>query len=310
MDILARVERLERQNRFLKWGAVVALAVVPIGLLAGARTSGRRTVEAEAFVVRDAQEAKPLGSLSLDLDRLKTWGTKVYTYEASRPGSSEKTIMGRVTLTTEVTGDLVVLKDRMEISFRGEKLSLDLTHRCKRDNYLSPVRIESKGEGDDEFGTFVVTVDGEKATVHSEGREREMELPNRVVTWSAFFRLVTLLPRKKGSRLSYPYSLESEELNLKKDFLVECMGRDTVQSGPERISCTKFRLTGGGNHPAFYWVGDDGVLRQVLIDERKLMRLMDEPNKDNGSPPVSPEVSTPSGTRPAAPAAPSVNGRG
>ena len=226
-----------------------------------------------------AQEAKPLGSLALDLNRLKTWGTKVYTFEASRPGSSEKTIMGEVALKTEVAGGLVVLNDRMEISFRGEKVSLDLTHRCKRDNYLSPIHIDSKGEGDDEFGTFVVTIDGERATVRSEGREREMELPNHVVTWSAFFRLVTLLPRQEGSRISYPYSLESEELHVKKDFLVECMGRDIVQSGPEGISCTKFRLTGRGIHPAFYWVSDDGVLRQVLIDERKLMRLVDEPNK-------------------------------
>ena len=227
-----------------------------------------------------AQEAKPLGSLPLDLNRLKTWGTKVYTYEASRPGGSEKTIIGRVALETEVTGDLVVLNDRMEISFRGKKLSLDLTHRCKRDNYLSPFRIDSKGEGDDELGTFVVTIDGEKATVRSEDGEREMELPHDVVTWSAFFRLVTLLPRQEGGRISYPYSLESEELNLKRDFLVECMGRGTVQWGPEGISCTKFRLTGGGNHPAFYWVSDDGVLRQVLIDERKLMRLVGERNKD------------------------------
>lgn len=227
-----------------------------------------------------AEEAKPLGSLALDLDRLKRWGTKVYTYEASRPGSSEKTIMGRVVLKTEVTGDLIVLNDRMEISFGGEKLSLDLTHRCKRDNYLSPVRIDSKGEGDDEFGTFVLTIDGETATVHSEGREREMELPRNVVTWSAFFRLVTLLPRQEGIRISYPYSLESEELNLKKDFLVECLGPDIVQSGPEGITCTKFRLSGGGNRPAFYWVSDDGVLRQVLIDERGLMRLAEAPNKD------------------------------
>ena len=74
--------------------------------------------------------------------------------------------------------------------------------------------------------------------------------------------------------------MESEELNLKKDFLVQCMGRDTVQSGQEGITCMKFRLTGGGNHPAFYWVSDDGVLRQVLIDERKLMRLQDDRNKD------------------------------
>ena len=157
---------------------------------------------------------------------------------------------------------------------------MDLTYRCKKDNFLSPVRIESKEKGDDEFGTFVVTIDGEKATVRSEGREREMELPTNVVTWSAFFRLVTLLPREKGSRVSFDHWLESEELNLKKEFVVECLGWDTVQSGQEEVTCTKFRLTGGGNHPAYCWVDDDGVLRQVLIDERKLMRLQDASDKD------------------------------
>jgi len=227
-----------------------------------------------------AQDAKPLGTLDLDLNRLKAWGTKVYTYEASRPGSDEKTIMGRVDLKTEVADDAVLLSDRMEISFRGEKLSLDLTHRCKKDSFLSPVRIDSKGEGDDEFGTFVVIIKGDEATVRFDGRERKMELPKSIVTWSAFFRLVTLLPREKGGRVSFDHWLETEELNLKRDFVVECLGWDAVQSGQEGIGCTKFRLTGGGNHPAYYWVDDDGVIRQVLIDERKLMRLRETPNKD------------------------------
>ena len=80
--------------------------------------------------------------------------------------------------------------------------------------------------------------------------------------------------------MSYPCSLESEEFNLKKDFLVECLGQDTVQSGQEGITCTKFRLTGGGIQPADFWVSDDGVLRQVLIDEMKLIRLRDTPDKD------------------------------
>jgi hypothetical protein len=221
----------------------------------------------------DAQEARPLGSLDLDLNRLKTWGTKTYTYEASRPGSTGKTNMGRVVLKTEVADDAILLTDHMEIEFRGEKLTLDLAHRCRKDNFLSPVRIESKGEGDDEFGTFVATIDEEGATIRSDGRERKMELPENVVTFSAFFRLVTLLPRQEGTRISFPYWLESGELNLKKDFMVKCMGPDIVQWGPEGVTCTKFRLTGNGIQPAFYWVDDNGVLRQVLIDERKLIRL-------------------------------------
>ncbi|MFW6114344.1 MAG: hypothetical protein ACOC7K_01235 [bacterium] len=223
-----------------------------------------------------AEHAKPLGTLELDLGQLRDWGTRTYAYEASRPGTSEKTIKGQVVLNTEVADDAILLTDHMEIDFRGEKLTLDLTHQSKKDNFLSPVRIDSKGAGDDEFGTFVVTIEGDEATVRSDGRERKMELPKNVVTFMAFFRLVTLLPRQEGSRISFPHWLESEELNLKKDFTVECMGPETVQTGQEGVTCTKFRLTGGGNHPAFYWVDDHGVLRQVLIDERKLIRLREE----------------------------------
>jgi len=222
-----------------------------------------------------AEEATPLGQLDLDLSRLKTWGSKVYTFEASRPGSNEKTILGEMTLTTKVTDEAVALTDQFEIDYRGQKLTLDLTHQCEKDNFLSPVRIESKGEGDDELGTFVATVEDGQATIRRNGKEREMELPEGTVTFSAFFRLVTLLPRERGSRVSFPHWLESEELNLKNDFMVECTGQDGLPLGGQNVECTLFRLTGGGIRPAYYWVDGGGVLRQVLIDDRKLLRLKD-----------------------------------
>jgi hypothetical protein len=226
------------------------------------------------------EETKPLGSLDLDLNRLKTWGTKSYIYEATRPGSTEKAGEGRIVLTTEIGPDSVTLEDSFALIYRGKEISLQLTHQCRKDNFLSPVRIESKGEGDDEVGTFVATIDGGRLKAQVRGRDKAMDLPDGTVSSSAFFRLVTLLPRQKGSRISYPYSLESGELNLKKDFMVECMGPDIVQAGVEGVTCTKFRLTGGGIRPAHYWVDDDGVLRQVLIDDRKMIRLRDESGVD------------------------------
>jgi hypothetical protein len=226
-----------------------------------------------------SQEAKPLASLDLDLNRLKTWGTRTYSYEATRPGNKEKVGGGRVVLKTEVGADSIILGDTFILIYGGKELSLHLTHQCRKDSFLSPVRIESKGEGDDELKTFVATIDGGKATIRSGNGVREIELPEGTVSSWAFFRLVTLLPRQKGSRISYPYSLESEELNLKKNFLVECLGWDTVQSGQEGITCTKFQLTDGGV-PNYYWVDDDGLLRQVLIDELKLIRLQDGPDEN------------------------------
>jgi hypothetical protein len=172
------------------------------------------------------------------------------------------------------------LEDSFALIYRGKEISLRLTQQCHKDNFLSPKRIESKGEGDDEVSTFVATIDGGKLKAQVRGRDKEFDLPDGTVTSSAFFRLVTLLPRQEGSRVSYPYSLESDELHLKKDFLVECMGPDIVQSGAEGVTCMKFRLTGNGIHPAFYWVDDGSVLRQVLIDDRKMIRLRDDTDKD------------------------------
>jgi hypothetical protein len=233
-----------------------------------------------AIFPANTEAAKPLASLDLDLTRLKTWGTRTYTYEVSLPGSNEKSIIGRIVLNTELAADCIVLHDSMVIRFGGKKLSLDLEHRCRKDSFLSPLRIESKGEGDDELGTFVATINNEKAIVRSEDGERGMAIPHGVVTASALFRLVTLLARTRGDRVSFDHWLESEELNLKKNFVVECTGVETIPWKDEDVTCTKFRLTGGGNHPAYYWVDDDDVLRQVLIDGRGLMRLTDDP--DNG----------------------------
>lgn len=223
-----------------------------------------------------AQETRHLSSLELDLNRLAQWGTREYACEASRPGSSEKEVAGRVILKTEVTEDGVILDDRMRSAFKGKELLLNLTHQCQKDNFLTPKRIEFNGTGDDRLGTVVATVNGGKATIRSAGKEREKELPPGVVSMSAFYRIVTLLPRQAGIRISFPYWLESKEFNLKKDFVVECMGKESLQCGQKSRSCTKFCLTGVGIRPSIYWVSDDDALRQILIDERKLMRLQDD----------------------------------
>jgi hypothetical protein len=219
------------------------------------------------------QPALPLNSLKLDLNRLKSWGMKRYIYEAGHPGSSEKAGEGRVDLKTTVGPDSIVLEDTFALVYRGKELSLHMVHRCRRDSSLSSKRIESKGEGDDELGTFVAAVDGGKAVVRMGDERQEIDVPKGTVSHYAFFRIVTLLPREKGSRISFAHWLESEELHLKKDFVVECLGRDTVAQAEKQVVCTKFCLTGGGNHPAYYWVDDESVLRQVLIDNRKWIRL-------------------------------------
>jgi hypothetical protein len=171
-----------------------------------------------AGLAAHAQDAKPLGSLDLDLSRLKTWGTKSYTYEATRPGSTEKAGEGRIVLKTEIGPDSVTLNDTFALIYRGKETSLQLTHQCRKDNFLSPRRIESKGEGDGEVGTFVATIDGGKLKAQVRGRDKEIELPEGTVSSSAFFRLVTLLPRQEGSRI-FP---RSTALRFRTDWEGEC----------------------------------------------------------------------------------------
>lgn len=223
-----------------------------------------------------AQEAKPLGTLELDLNRLKTWGTREYRYEASRPGSNEIVGEGRIVLKTEVADTGVVLSDRMKLTYRGKELSLELTQQCKKDNYLSPQKIESNGKGDDEVGTFVAKIEQGKATIRSNAKERQIDLPSGTVTNWAFYRLVALLPRKAGTRISFGQWMESEEMNLKKDFVAECLGAESLRFGDKEISCTKYRLTGTGIREAMFWVSEDDLLRQVVLDERKVIRLQEK----------------------------------
>lgn len=216
-----------------------------------------------------------LSTLVLDFDSLRQWKTRTYTYRAASPGRTEQTNLGKFTLKTTVTSERVELDDSVELTYGGEEMSLRLRHECKRDNFLSPVRIESNGKSSDEFGTFILTVDGTKGKVRRNGDDKPIELPEQTVTSWAFMRLVTLVPRQKGTVLTFDHWMESEELNQKRNYRIESLGPDSIQSGDDEIMCTKFRLDGGGSHPAFYWVNTMGLLQQMLIDERKWIELVE-----------------------------------
>lgn len=52
--VVTRLEKVERQNRRMKVGGIMVLLVAGVGLLMGQAMPKATTVEAEAFVVRDA----------------------------------------------------------------------------------------------------------------------------------------------------------------------------------------------------------------------------------------------------------------
>jgi len=217
-------------------------------------------------------------SLDVNLSTLKTWGTRHYTYSAREPGGKTTKVLGTVSLSTELTDDAVILKDNYQMTYRGEKFSLEIIHTCRMDNFLSPTRIESKGEGSDEVATFVATIAEGKAMIRAQdGRESVRELPDGTITMAAMMRLVTLVSRTPGKTFSYRYSLESEELNLKENYRLEVLPPETITIGERQVQCSKVRLSGGGIRPVYYWITESGVLLRLMMDERKIVELKDTP---------------------------------
>ena len=225
-----------------------------------------------------ASQAADWASQNLTLSALKTWGTKHYTYTAREPGGKATDILGTVSLSTELTDDAVILKDKYQMTFRGEKVSLEIIHTCVKDNVLSPTRIASKGEGSDEVATFIATVAKGKAMVRTQdGRQSVRDLPDGTITMAAMMRLVTLVSRTPGKIYTYKHSVESEEMNLKENYRLEVLPSETITSSDRQVECSKFKLTGGGIHPVYYWVTKDGVLQRLMMDDRKVMELEGTP---------------------------------
>ena len=240
-----------------------------------------RTMLAMLFIflaadIANSQDQTAIGDLLLDLDRLKMQGEQRYTFHVTPPGETKEAGKGSVSYATEVKDDTVILRDKMEMTYRGKKLSLFLVHYCRKNNYLSPTKIESTGEGDDELGTFIANVEGGKATVTIDGKESVIDLPPDTVSFSALVRLLPLLPRAKETRISFQHWLESSELHLKKQFLIECLGEEEITRGDRKLLCTKYRLTSNQTMPMDAWIDSDNILQRLLIDERKVMDLVQE----------------------------------
>jgi hypothetical protein len=212
-------------------------------------------------------EAKPLP----DFKGFGTvnWGTKRYKFTLFK--NEEKIEMGSVTLRHKLTRDRVILTDEYLLRFEGKPISLNMTQVCRMDQYLSPVKIECKGKGDEEFPTFKATIKDGQAKIEGP-RDGMMEIPKGTVTSAAFMRIVTQLPRVQGATYRYDFALEASEMNLKKEYLVKVIGKETIDSnGP--VKCWKISQNGGGIREQLYWVTEDGILQRILMDGRKQIDL-------------------------------------
>ena len=94
-----------------------------------------------------------------------------------------------------------------------------------------------------------------------------LEMQQRTVTEFALFRVVGALPQKQGFVFEFD-SLESSELNYKKDHRLACIGQEDVLVEGKTAGATKWKHSGNGIGDHYYWV-KDGLVIKALIDGRK-----------------------------------------
>ena len=104
----------------------------------------------------------------------------------------------------------------------------------------------------------------------SNGYKVVKDLPEGTISFGALIRLVTLVPRTPSSIYKFKHLLESDELNLKKDYRLEVFPVETITISGQELQCTKFKLTGARSIPAYYWVSKDGILQRLQVKDRKI----------------------------------------
>ena len=212
-------------------------------------------------------EAKPLPDFN---EGAMNWGTQRYKFTLIN--KEEKTELGSVTLRNKLFGDQVLLTDEYLLSIGGKPMSLNMTQVCRKDQYLSPLKIECEGKGNDEMPTFKATIKDGQAEISGPGRGLK-KIPEGTVTSAAFMRIVTQLPRVDGATYRYAFALEASEMNLKKDYVAKVIGKETIFCDGEPVKCWKISQNGGGIRKQFFWVTEDGILQRVLQDGRKQIDL-------------------------------------
>jgi hypothetical protein len=212
-------------------------------------------------------EAKPLPDFNAGS---MNWGTQRYKFTLIK--NEEKTELGSVTLRSKLSGDQVLLTDEYLLSIGGKPMSLNMTQVCRKDQYLSPVKIECKGKGSDEMPTFKAIIKDGDAKISGEWN-KTMKIPKGTVTSAAFLRIVSQLPRVQGATFRYDFALEAGEMHLKGDYIAKVIGKETIFCDGEPVKCWKISQNGGGISEQLFWVNEDGILQRVLQDGRKQIDL-------------------------------------
>ena len=216
-------------------------------------------------------EAKPLPDFNAGS---MNWGTQRYKFTLIK--NEEKIELGSVALRNKLTQDRVILTDEYLLSIEGKPMSLNMTQVCLKDQYLSPLKIECGGKGNDEMPTFKATIQDGEAKIERKlpfKISNSKQIPEGTVTSAAFMRIDTQLPRVDGATYRYAFALEASEMNLKKDYVAKVIGKETIICDGEPVKCWKISQNGGGIREQLFWVTEDGILQRVLQDGRKQIDL-------------------------------------
>lgn len=255
----------------------------------------------------------PLQKVAFKVDSLKKWGTRKFDYyidrgieravkkrdvkrDVKRDGKKsggkrdvksdgkkrdvKRVHVGTVTMSTKVGKDTIVLHDVWKLTYRGKKVSLDLTIECEANSLLRTKKVTSVGKGDDEFGTFTLVIKKNKGIATTEnGRTKQIDYPSGTLTDMALFRVFTMLPRRKGASFAIGPFMEVSELNLKGPATIRCAGLDEITLHGRPIKLHKFVYERDERVIAEAWVDNEGGLRQARIDERKTLVEVKAPRK-------------------------------
>ncbi|MBT3637712.1 MAG: hypothetical protein HN531_12285 [Opitutae bacterium] len=212
-------------------------------------------------------EAKPLPDFNAGS---MNWGTQRYKFTLIKNG--KKIELGSAIIRNELKDDRVILTDEYLVRYKGKPMSLNMKLVCRKDQYLSPLKIECKGKGSDEMPTFKAIIKDGDAKISGEWN-KTMKIPKGTVTSAAFLRIVSQLPRVQGATFRYDFALEAGEMHLKGDYIAKVIGKETIFCDGEPVKCWKISQNGGGISEQLFWVNEDGILQRVLQDGRKQIDL-------------------------------------
>jgi hypothetical protein len=213
-----------------------------------------------------------MGSLKLDLDALKKWGTRKYSI-ADKPVKDSSKPSATWTLTTKFEKDHVVLDDSLRISAEGQVHSIHWKSTCDKNNLLSlkTLDCEEKTNGKLRRRIQAAVTDGNAKVTYEQGRDKHeetVEWPTGSVTELAMLRLVTLLPQEAGKSYRLENFSRSRKLRVRGEQVIECLGPDAKTEK----RWIKFEMkNASGQSPAWsYWVSKDGVLQRVTVGSETL----------------------------------------